>query len=226
MAEQPLQVFYASRPYRAFRMGLILSRGNKCQMCGKIISRSIDIICHHEMPLTIGNYKDATISLNPEKAKIICFDCHNKVEQRFGYVPVKQVTLIYGAPMSGKTTLVKQLMRRGDILVDINTIYKAISGLTEYDKPNSLYSNAVAVQNLLIDQIKTRYGKWNNAFIVGAYADKYKRDKIITDTGAEPIFCEATQEECVSRLYSDSDRTGIIEEYKGYISKWFEQYRE
>jgi hypothetical protein len=221
-----LQNFYKSREWIAFRLMLIALRGPVCQECGRVIARTIDIIGHHTTPLTIDNYKDRSISLNPDKVELVCFDCHNKVEQRFGYVPTKQVFIVYGAPMSGKTMLTKQLMQRNDIVVDINEIYQAITGLPSYDKPNALYSNAVAVQNLLIDQVRTRYGKWNNAYIVGGYPDPYKRSKLISDIGAELLLCEASQDECVSRLCADADRAMMADQYKQYIAKWFQEYRE
>ena len=97
-------------------------------------------------------------------------------------------------------------MSRGDLVVDMDRLYSAASMLPYYDKPENLLSNVIGIRNALIDNIKTRYGKWNNAFIIGGYPDKYKREKLAEDLGAEIIFCDVSKAECLKRLDIDEDR--------------------
>ena len=77
---------------------------------------------------------------------------------------------------------------------------------------------------MLIDNIKTRYGKWNNAWVIGGYADKYKREKLAEDLGAELVFVEVSKDECLRRLEQDEDRRYRKDEWKKYIEKWFSEY--
>lgn len=221
-----LQSFYASDKWIKFRLNLILERGNKCEKCGRIIPKSIDIIGHHEEPLTPENVNDYNISLNPKKVKLVCFDCHNQIEKRFGYKPEKKVYIVYGAPLAGKKTYVRQQLQRGDIVVDMDKLYEAVTMLPYFDKPDCLLSNVRAVHNLLIDNIKTRYGKWNNAWVIGGYAEKFKREKLAEELGSELIFCDVSKEECLSRLVQDNERRNRQTEWKGYIDKWFDEYSE
>lgn len=220
-----LQSFYASDPWINLRLLLINERGNKCERCGKIIPRSIDIIGHHKVELTPENVNDYNISLNPELIELICFDCHNKEHRRFGYKGERKVFIVFGAPLAGKKTFVKQNMCRGDIVVDMDRLYAAVSMLPYFDKPDNLFNNVIGIHNALIDNIKTRYGKWNDAWIIGGYADKYKREKISNDLGAELIHINATKEECLARLALDEDRKYRQDEWSKYISKWFEEFR-
>lgn len=74
--------------------------------------------------------------------------------------------------------------------------------------PDGLLSNVRAVHNILIDNIKTRYGKWRRAWVIGGYAEKRKRERLAEDLGAELIFCNVSREE-----------------WRGYIDKWFEQFQ-
>jgi hypothetical protein len=111
--------------------------------------------------------------------------------------------LIYSPPLSGKTTYVHQNKGRGDLVVDINLLYSAATMLPEYDKPDTLLPLVRGMHNLLLDNIRTRFGKWHDARIVGGYADKHQREKIISDTGAQPILCDATMDECIARLRID-----------------------
>jgi len=220
-----LQVFYASKEWRSLRLQLIVERMGTCERCG-IIHLSIDLVGHHIIELTPENVQDHNISLNPENIEIICRTCHDLEHNRFGKRKEKKVFLVYGPPLAGKKEFVIQQMRRGDLVINMDDLYSAISGLPEYDKPDNLFSNVIAVHNQLIDQAKTRMGKWENAWIVGGYADKFKRNRTASDVGAELIFINASNEECLSRLEMDERLKYRKAEWRGYINKWFEQYRE
>jgi hypothetical protein len=227
MARHPkLKSFYDSAAWRNFRLQLINERHNKCEKCNRYIPHSKDIIGHHKVELTPENVKDHSISLNPDLIEIICFECHNKEHKRFGFnmKKTKAVYLVYGPPLSGKTSFVKEHMSRGDLIVDIDKLYEAVTLLPCYDKPDALFRNVIGIHNQLIDNIKTRYGKWNNAWIIGGYADKYKRDRLANETGAEVIFMNLPKEECLKRLEQDTDRRDWKAEWKQYIEKWFEEY--
>jgi len=221
-----LQDFYKSKEWRNFRMALIAERGNRCQRCGRIIPRSIDIIGHHKIELTPENVHDATIALNPDNVDLVCFDCHNQEHGRFGYQKVKSVFLVYGPPLAGKKTFVRQQMQRGDLIVDMDRLYSAVSMLPDFDKPDNLFSNVIGVHNLLIDNIKTRMGKWTNAWVIGGYADKFKRERLADELGAELVYIEASREECYARIEADERLRFRKAEWRGYVDKWFEQYRE
>lgn len=219
-----LHNFYTSKSWVLFRLSLIAERGNTCEHCGRIIAKAKDIIGHHTVELTPENVHDHSISLNPKLVELVCFDCHNKEHKRFGYKGEKEVFLVYGPPMSGKSTLVRTQMERGDMVVDMDRLYAAVSMLPYYDKPDNLFPNVIGIHNQLIDNIKTRHGRWHNAWIIGGYADKYKRKRLADDLGAELIFCDVDQEECYNRLQQDEDRQYRQDEWRGYIDKWFYTY--
>jgi len=219
-----LKSFYASDEWINFRLLLINERGNKCEKCGRTIAKSIEIIGHHTIELTPENVCDYNISLNPKNVILVCFDCHNQIHHRFGHKPTKDVCIVYGPPLAGKKTFIRQQISRGDLVVDIDQLYTAVSMLPYYDKPDNLLVNVRGIHNQLLDNIKTRYGKWNNAWIIGGYADRYKREKLAADLGAELIFCYVSQDECLRRLELDEDRRYRQDEWAGYIHKWFEEY--
>lgn len=221
-----LHSFYTGRKWVTFRLTLINERGNKCQMCGDIIPRAKDIIGHHKVELTPENVHDHNISLNPELVELVCFDCHNKEHKRFGYQGEKEVYIVYGPPMAGMEMLVRTEMERGDIVIDMDALYAAVSMLPYYDKPDNLFTNVIGIHNQLLDNIKTRYGRWHNAWIIGGYADKYKRERLADDLGAELIFCDVDKDECYNRLKQDEDRQYRQDEWRGYIDKWFASYTQ
>jgi hypothetical protein len=219
-----IQNFYTSRPWQAFRAAIIAERGMKCQHCGQLITKVGDLTIHHIKELTPENVHDAMIALNPDNVKIVHRDCHDQIHQRFGYTPAKGVYIVYGMPCSGKSTYVAQMMRRGDIIADMDRIYQAVTGLPAYDKPDALLPNVRALYNLVLDQIKTRYGKWNTAWVVGGFPDKFQREKLADDLGAEIVYCECTREEAIARLELDEHRQLIKDEYTRYIDSWVERF--
>lgn len=220
-----LQTFYASDIWINFRLNLIIERGPTCQHCGRRIAKAQEIIGHHTIELTPENYLDAMISLNPVNVELICFDCHNLVHKRFGHQSAgRSVFIVYGPPLAGKQEFVQQRVSRGDIVIDMDRLYQAVSMLPSFDKPDNLLSNVRGIHSLLLDNIKTRYGKWNNAWIVGGYQDKHKREKLADDLGAELIFCDVSKDECMRRLENNEALQYRKDEWRGYIEKWFDQY--
>ena len=224
-----LKSFYKSDEWLDFRAQIILERGPVCQMCGRPIAASKQIHVHHLEELTEANINNPMISLNQDNVLLVCHDCHNKTHNRFGhgYVAPKQqaVYLVYGPPCSGKSSFVREHMQPGDLVVDLDALSQAISYQQMHDKPEQLKYNAFALQALLIDQIKTRYGKFANAWIIGGYPDKYKREQIARDTGAEIIFIDVPREECLARLAAcEGYRRDHQEEWVQYIDRWFEKH--
>ncbi|HEX2986084.1 MAG TPA: HNH endonuclease [Caproiciproducens sp.] len=220
-----LKSFYNSTRWRKFRESIIAERGPVCVDCHKIIANSKEIELDHDpIELTPENVNDVMISLNPDNVKVRCHDCHNKRHGRFCSQKMQGVFLIYGPPLSGKTTYVLEHMQHGDLVIDMDKLYSAVSFLPEYDKPNGLLPNVLGVRDLLIDNVKTRYGKWSSAWIIGGYEDKYKREKVADDTGATIILCEASREECLARLEADESRRCRKDEWTRYIDRWFDRF--
>lgn len=222
MSELWAAAFYKSGVWRAFRRALIQQRGTVCPVCHKdYMMDTSKLIAHHIHELTPDNVNDANVALNPDNVELICFDCHNKKHNRFG-AGSHNVYLVYGPPCSGKTTLVRQLMHRGDLIVDMDLLYMAVSGCSLYDKPDQIRTNVFGLRALLIDQISHRVGRWGNAYVIGGYPHKLERDELSARLGAEQIYCEATKEECKNR--ADASRGALAGQWKKYVDKWFTEF--
>lgn len=221
MAKPWAKKFYASKAWRELREVLINERGPVCAKCKNIIADTSKLIGHHKIQLTPENINNPDIALNPDNIELVCYDCHNKEHKRFGNSS-HNIYLIYGAPCSGKSTMLNQLKERGDLVIDMDLLYMAISGCSMYDKPDNLKLNIFRVRDLLLDHIRTRYGKWNDAYIIGGYPRKQEREELAMKLGAELIYCEATIDGCLAR----AERRGVYaDEWQGYIKKWFDTFQ-
>lgn len=215
-----LHQFYTSKVWRDLAYSLKIQAYGKCQRCGKQVLDFKYLIAHHKENITEENINNIKISLDPNNIEIICHDCHNKEHRRFGN---KQgVYIVYGPPLAGKNTLVRDMYVYGDIVVDVDALWRAITLEDEYIKPNNIRFNIFKLRDELFEQIKTRYGNWYDAYVIGGYPEKYERERLAKQLGAELIFCEATKEECLKRAHENKRP----ERWLDYIELWFEKYNE
>lgn len=229
-----LSQFYTSNEWRKFRKVLIAERTNPNdgvlydEYSGKPILKDSDTILHHKIELSMQNVNDRSISLNPENIMIVSMKSHNEIHNRFGgriknYQ--RKVYYIYGSPLAGKSTFVKENMQRGDLVLDIDRLWVALSGLDEYEKPNELKSIVFNARQSILDSIKMRCGSWQTAWVIEGGALIGDRMRRIEALGAEPILIDTPKEECLKRLYNDESRRYVIEEWERYINKWFDEYQ-
>jgi len=216
-----LDNFYKSKEWESLLEVLKLERVDVygeliCEHCGKPITKKYDCIGHHDIELTEANVNNYDVSLNPTNIKLIHFKCHNQIHARFGYEKPKEVYLVYGSPCSGKSTWVFENATRDDLILDLDRIWECISISDRYDKPNRLKTNVFGIRDCILDQIRTRTGKWKRAFVIGGYPLRTDRDRLCQSLGAREIFINTDKQTCMSRA-----RT---KEWKKYIDEWFELY--
>ena len=221
-----LYEFYHSDEWRTFRQIVIDERTASDgfvydEYTGKPIIKAYDIILHHKAELTEENVFDYNISLNPENIMIVSHRSHNYIHDKLGRKS-RMVYLVYGAPLSGKSTYVKDSMSEGDLVVDMDSIWQCVSGCDRYIKPNRLRSVVFRLRDDLIDMIKYRFGKWSNAYLIGGYPLQSERERLMQELGAREVFIDTSKEECIERLAADSERD--TEEWLRYIDDWFEKF--
>ena len=195
---------------------------NVCEHCGKPIIKAYDCIGHHVIHLDEHNYMIAEISLNPDNIQLVHHRCHNIIHNKLGYAQ-RQVYLIYGSPLSGKTSYVKDNMCEGDLIIDVDSIWECLSGCDRYIKPNRLKQNVFAIRDSLIDMVKVRRGNWSNAYIIGGYPLISERERLIKSLGARPIFIDTSKEECLKRLENCDDGRNFSE-WEIFILDWWEKF--
>lgn len=225
--------FYTSLEWRGFRQMLMNERTNKygeiiCAECGKPIIKAFDCIAHHIIEITLQNLNDVSITLNPENISLVHMRCHNAIHNRFGgrvKTYQRKVYYVYGAPCSGKSTFVRDNMQQGDLILDIDRLWCALSGQPEYIKPSEIKAVVFNARNTILDSIKTRAGSWQQAFVIEGGALIGDRMRRIDALGAECIYIDATREECIQRLARDESRTAVQGQWIDYIDQWFNQYQ-
>lgn len=220
----PGNKFYTSRSWRAFREMVIIENGGICSRCNKVFTDTSQLEVHHIQHLKEHDYNDYSKTFNKDNVEVICHQCHNEEHGRF--ITNKEVILVYGPPLSGKTSYVKENKGYSDIVVDLDKLQEAITLMPTYQEVPAVKRNLFSVRDLLLDHIKTRYGQWKTAWIIGGYPNTFDRDRIIDELQVDAaILIETSKEECLERLESVDDyRKRYKEDWKAYIIKWFDTY--
>ena len=225
-----LDNFYKTKEWEFLRAVLIEERTNPedgilyCEHCGEPIVKAYDIIGHHLEELTEANVNDRSISLNPDNVILIHHKCHNQIHKRFGFNQTKKrvVYIVYGPPLAGKSSWVKEVAGESDIILDVDKIWQMISNNPPYIKPNELKLCVFGIRDTMLDMIKTRRGKWTNAYVIGGYATPREREELAAALGAELIPIIEPMEVCLDRL-ADCHDGRDREAWSKYIRDWFDR---
>lgn len=229
MSTKKLQAFYKSRQWENFVEQLRLERTAEdgtliCEQCGQPILKKYDCIAHHVEELTDINVDDYNIALNPLNIALVHFRCHNELHKRFGYSAPREpqhVYIVYGSPCAGKAEWVKGIAEPSDIILNIDKLWAAIRADTcgQYEKPNELKQNVFALRDTIIDMIKVRRGRWNNAYIIGGYPLEGERNRLAEYVGADKIiFVDTAKEICLLKAKV------ISAEMEKFVADWFDRY--
>lgn len=218
-----LDAFYKSKEWQKLLSVIKLERVNEdgqliCWHCGKPITDKYDCIGHHTIFLTEENVNNTEISLNPELIQLVHHKCHNMIHNKLGYTK-REIYLVYGCPLSGKSTYVNTVAEPGDLIVDINSIWSCVS-------INSIHSgklNAVVfkLRDELLDAVKYRIGRWDNCYIIGGYPLISERERLCKELGAREIFIDTSKEVCLER----ASKSDYPEDYKKYIEDWWRKFK-
>lgn len=222
-----LDTFYKTKQWQKLLNVIKMERVNDdgqiiCWHCGKPIVNNYDCIGHHTIFLTEDNVNNADISLNPALIQLVHHRCHNLIHNKLGYTK-REVFLVYGAPCSGKHTYVKSVSEPGDLIVDIDNIWQCVTNGDRYIKPGKLNAVVFKLRDELLQMVKYRLGKWDNAYIIGGYPLIGERERLCNALGAREIFIDTSKEECLLRLSTCNDNRDK-KLWETYIDDWFIKY--
>jgi predicted kinase len=129
------------------------------------------------------------------------------------------ITIVCGPPGAGKTTYVAEHARRGDLILDLDRIFEAISGLPLYDKPDALTPFVWQARDAIMDRLSRPSGV-ANAWVITGGALRNGRLALAARYRARIVMLDTPAEECKRRL---SDRP-LTRPWVALIDQWWADY--
>ena len=209
----------ASRGYDAKWRKLreqVLYQQPLCVMCGAV---AVDV--DHIIPIRQGGPVLAVDNLQP-----LCRQCHvRKTTREQPGDHMTQVIIVCGPPGSGKTSYVAERCTWGDLIVDVDAILAAISGLPWYDKPTALLPVALDVRDYLYTLIRRDIADVPRAWVITSEADAKKRGELAQRVRAESVVVlEVSPAECLRRISLDARRADAWQQWQPIVERWWTQY--
>ena len=228
MALDPIHAFYCRKDYLDLAQACKIKSNGICAKCGNVFDID-ELRPHHIIELTLENIDDVNITLNPNNIEVLCHDCHNAIHNRFGNaISTKRVYLVYGSPCSGKQLYVQSAATRNDLIVNLDKIHQSICICGIYDKPDATKRLAFKIKDFLLDEIKTAtpHRKWQDAYIIGTYPERYDRDEMVRVYGAELVHIATPKDDCIKNACDNISGKSIREAVVGWIENYWQRYTE
>ena len=215
------QQFYRNERWRKARE-THLGHYPDCARCGAPATSVDHIVPHDGSPEQFWNTANW---------QSLCADCHNsksaqwavqKREARKAGDTAKfavPVTVVCGPPGSGKTSYVEERRKWGDLTVDLDAIYQAITGLPMYETPLALLPFVTAARDALVDRLSRPAPEVKRAWVIQGGARQEDRERYQT-RGASVVVLAVPEDECLRRISKDVRRSGGPDAGVGKVARW------
>lgn len=113
----------------------------------------------------------------------------------------KEIICVFGSPCSGKTTFVRQMAQKGDLIIDHDDLYMAISTLDRYERHPGIRDAVLEMKKTLLDFIRERKGYWSRAWVIDTAHSSAGRKQLMDLVGADRgVIIYADRATCLERM--------------------------
>ncbi len=136
-----------------------------------------------------------------------------------------KVTIVCGPPGSGKSTLVRQQMCRGDLVVDMDALYQALSYRDDRDKPEELLPWVCTARDAVIEKLGHDKGPGQAWIITASFKDVLADALWFVWLDATVKILATSTAVCVQRMKNQGRTARDIQRMKASCVRWHGDYR-
>ena len=138
------------------------------------------------------------------------------------------ITIVCGPSGAGKTTYVREHMKPGDLVIDLDYLYYALSLQPQHEHLETVTPYVRLVYDALVVRLETEQRKGNDpaAWIIAGLPDAQRRRELADDLSATVVMLDIPYDECMRRIAQDAERSTQGREYwHPIVSKWWDVYK-
>lgn len=124
--------------------------------------------------------------------------------------------LVIGPPGSGKSTWVRERVKYGEMVVDVDEMFRALTMRPLYEKPPQLIGAVLSIRDHVIENFAP-------AWVISSNAGRDYREGMREQYGAEVVVLETPAEVCLARIAADG-RPAAGNDWEGLVARWWEAY--
>lgn len=135
-------------------------------------------------------------------------------------------TVVVGPAGAGKTQWVDERRRWGDLVVDVDALYQALSGLEMYEKPQGLLSYVLAAQDAVISRLEMRGldEGVGHAWVITSLSSRTRVEAMAQRLGATLVVLDVDANECLRRIANDERRADKWELWEPIVRGWWREW--
>lgn len=199
-----------------------ISRNPLCERCRRRGETTPAEEVHHVIPIR----EDRHERLNPENLEALCRSCHARATRREDQFDRPRITLVCGPAGAGKTTFVRDRRSVGDLIVDVDLIWRSLGMLPMHLKPNEMTDAVLRTRGFILDYLK-RPSQLDAAWVIATAPTPKKRRQLERRTRAnETVVLAVDAETCKRRLRSDDSRQRDLSHHLSLVDLWWSEYEE
>lgn len=109
------------------------------------------------------------------------------------------------------------------MIVDVDAIYQALSGLEWYEKPECLLPFVLEARDAALRRL-SKESEVRHAWVITSEGDNRKLERMSGMLSATLIVLDVAPSECLQRITNDERRADKAELWKPLIEHWWTQH--
>lgn len=180
------------------------------------------VLTDHIVPKRLGGTDDRS------NLQALCKACHDQKNAHedgsFVGAPTSRVVLVAGPPGAGKADFIARMFKAGDLIVDVDRLYVALSGLPQGEKPGALLPFVIEARDAVLRRL-ARPSAVSRSWVMAGAPTPAERERYERTLNAQVIVLETPANECLRRIASDPKRGSNGHVLTHVVGDWWATYR-